>query len=300
MIEKEGRVIKDIISSKQLLFLIVIVIISGCGRRKCLKYGIKNDWNKLGLHGKVKKIIIQKYKYHPQLEQNKTSNDKPVESSVELVRFNKNGFEYVDGKKNVYGIKSSYFYKYKLNKSNKIKGIYRSFNSKKDSIMYYYSDECMVDSVHKYYANGNLKYRSIYSYKDGIVKRKKVISYAEEGYKRNIVHINYNKSGQKTEQKSRYANGFFGYDWRYTYNKKGKVKTIKRYGSFGKVERKDSFNYNKENNVITSNHVYFENHLSYQLKYKYKYDNNGNWVSKVASKNDLKTSLIKRKITYYN
>ena len=119
----------------------------------------------------------------------------------------------------------------------------------------------------------------------------------------------YNSTIKKLELK--YKNDAFGRRVQMseqTESALGKTDWIHRYFDYDSLNRKISenvksvtkkFTYDRHNNVIKTKFLNSNNEVSGEYNYKYVYDNNGNWITKISFEEKGKKWVTEREINYY-
>jgi len=258
----------------------------------------KSDRQKLGLIGNVKSI--------------KETSYKEVEKFGEIVRekdrskfweynfyyiFNKRGNKLIQ--KEYGGLLSSYEseYTFKYNR----KGNIIKCNGLVDSDFLRVPNKFY--KIFKYDNNNNIISEGEYTKYNHKLSNKYIYKYDNNN---NLIEKNYYKSDGSLENKSKYK-----------YNDKGQEIEENYYKSDGNLQEKYISKYNDEGYIIQKNTYKPDGSLShagtykydnrwnmindsiFSYTYKYEYDKNGNWISKIEFDNNVKKHIIIRELEYF-
>jgi hypothetical protein len=84
-----------------------------------------------------------------------------------------------------------------------------------------------------------------------------------------------------------------------TYNEKGVLIKWENHDKNDKLQWGDSTIYNKDGVMLEYDSYYIDTGVNHKETYQYEYDNKGNCIKKITSKENGKIGIVMREITYY-
>ncbi len=307
-------------NSMKNLSLLFLLLFIGCAT----KQNRKNDLEKLNLKGNVKSFTHRNFYAGEKFGEVVKKDEKLFERSYK--EFSKKGNEL---KRIVYDHngKAVYEYTFKRDKYGNI--IDQNFYDSEGNLKYNFT--------FKYDAKGDIIERNTYENLDGELKKARVYKnesnenkmeateYDLEGNfmskydaKGNLIErdypspidfkfkFKYDINGNKVEESVYYLDNEQGREGdlesksKYKYDAKGNKIEYVRFDSKGNLESKEAHKYNAKGDVIETSEYGDENILKEVFTYKYKYDQEGNWVERIKlDKKDEPSEITEREITYY-
>ncbi len=271
-------------------FVIFIILSSSCEENKigCNREDVDNDWKKMNLNGKVKKIEMEMFKPITKFGLIE-AGEKIVQGSLgehESVEFNEFGKIM---KKKLFGHDGEYVYFYNSQQLERVEYLFLYKAVKK----YVYDSEGKVSEVNEYCNEENCM---------GIGGMGDLLG--KERLKYNDI-----KKVVRSDYYSGSGNLFLRIDYTYDIYQGFPiyVKHTNVVNFNGKEEISEtnelSISYNKDNDkirefVVSTSALLGKSERDYT--YQYLYDEKKNWIKKVTYKDDKPETLSVRKIVYYN
>lgn len=280
---------------KIITVLTLIILLSACG-----------GWRKergthlkiLGLKGRVKSVKYSSYDAELKFGETKKGIRNSSGQDNRYYYFNEEGIKIEDGEYDSYNqIQRKRLYRY--NDSGKLIEV-RNFNSK---------DEFTGKTIYRIDIKGNLIETSDFNSEGKLMGK--------------IVYIRDDK-GNAIETNSYDSMGILNSKFKFEYDRKGRVLESIYYGPGGELEEETYIKYDSkgretevkvitEGSVIIKNFKYenkekddltamikFENYLIMSKTiYKYKYDENGNWIEKISIEDEKPKIIQEREFEYY-
>lgn len=293
----------------------------------------KNDWEDMGLIGKVKSITTYGYKAVERFGEvekiSRTLNDNIEDHKV---LFNDMGNITEKYKFNLDETKSNkWIYNYNKNqKKVEANWINISTNDTMSNILYEYDDkgnliteldailivfESFTKFSYKYDSNNHLVEKDIfnayYDYLDSKWKYKNdkygnMIEasvydylYNKEGKLLGIYKYKYDNKKNLIEEEDLTSNGELYRKNVYKYDDKGNRIEYNSYESDGSLSFKHVYKYDDKGNLIDKRRYESDSKLDGINSYKYTYDKKGNWIKKISYYNEKPTYIQERKIEYF-
>jgi|SRR5690554_1154702 len=307
---------------KLLTIVSIILFFSNCTDNK-----IKNDLTTENLKGKVKSIKETPYKAIEKFGE-VTKGDVYVDyfSNIKYAMYNENGNitemrKYDSPEKTLDKYVYNYDKKGNLIKENK----YNSNEKLESKKIYKYDDKLNLIELNKYNSERILESKEIYryDYKENMVESNE---YNSDGTLESKGIYEYNDKENLTEGKLYYSNGKLYYEFIQKRSDKGNMVEKNYWYSFdgaseinyilkydekcNLIESKMYHNkelehtrvckYDENNNQIEENRYDSFGKLIEVQKYKYKYDDKGNWMEKIEYENDIPKKITEREIEYYD
>lgn len=275
--------------------LTLIILLSACGGRREER---ETHLKILGLKGRVKSVKYSSYDAELKFGEIKKGARSSSRLENRYYYFNEEGVKIEDGECDSYGqIQRKRLYKY--NDSGKLIEV-RNFNSK---------DEFRGKTIYRIDDKGNLIETSDFN--------------AEGQFMGKIIYTRDDK-GNAVETNSYDSMGSLNSKFKFKYDRKGRVLESIYYGHGGELEEETYIKYDgkgkktevkviTEGSVIIKNLKYenkekdeltamikFENYLIMSKTiYKYKYDENGNWIEKISIEDEKPKIIQEREFEYY-
>lgn len=110
-----------------------------------------------------------------------------------------------------------------------------------------------------------------------------------------LKEFNYNNKNQLTEWVNylKDINDF-------SYNSKEQLEELITYLKNGRISDKHEYIYDEFGNVIIDKEFKNYDEVGFNIKFKYKFDSNNNWINCIVHKNHLPIYIVERKIEYKN
>ncbi|WP_028856034.1 hypothetical protein [Psychrilyobacter atlanticus] len=275
--------------------LTLIILLSACGGRGKDK---ETHVKILGLVGKVKSVKYSTYDAELKFGEIKKGARSSSREDNRYYCFNEEGIKIEDGEYDSYDqIQMKRLYRY--NDNGKLIEV-RNFNSK---------DKFIGKTIYKIDGKGNLVETNDFNSKGEFVDK--------------IIYTRDDK-GNAIETNSYDSMGSLISKFKFEYDRKGRVLESIYYESGDEMEEKTYIKYDgkgrtveikviTEGNVIIKNLKYenkekdevttmikFENYLNMSKTiYKYKYDENGNWIEKISIEGEKPKVIEEREFEYY-
>ena len=272
-------------------------------------YEIKNDLEEMSLKGKVKSIKEISYKiFHQKGKYIKSEKGREDNSGNDkLTSFNINGNITVDiDYDSNENITSKVIYKYD-SKGHKIEGVLYNSNGNIVSKSIYKNDiNGNVIEYINYNPNKSINNRVTYEYDDRGNKIKDEM-YLRENHKYGLFTYKYDSRGYLIEY------GLYLRDANKLEDSNLYLESLAIYKNDvdgNRVETKSSqppeklrdelyFQYNRNEDVIDTKIYNPKGNLISRISYKYKYDEQNNWIEKAQFNNGSPMFILERKIQYY-
>lgn len=275
--------------------LTLIILLSACGGRGKAR---ETHAEILGLNGKVKSVKYSTYDAELKFGEIKKGSRSSSGQDNRYYYFNEKGVKVEEGEYDFYDqIQMKRLYRY--NDSGRLMEV-SDFNSK---------DEFAGKKIYRVDDKGDLIETSDFDLKGGFMGK--------------IIYIRDDK-GHAVEINSYDSMGILGSKFKFEYDRKGRILESIYYGSSGELEEETYIKYDgegrklevkviTEGNVVVKNFKYenkekddlttmikFENYLiMYKTIYRYKYDENGNWIEKISIEDEKPKVIVEREIEYY-
>ena len=254
---------------KKLILLLFIPLVFGCDIVKKLE-DKKNDLDQLKLNGKVKSLKTTSYSA---VEKFGEPVKDEFESQIEYI-FNKDGF-----------IKETDVFNENDELIEKWKRKYDDDGNNIESNRYNKDGELEEKWKYKYDDDGNIIESNRYN-KDGELKDKWKYKYDDDG---NMIEGNWY-----------YEDGELVKKWTNKFDDDGNIIEADDYDKDGELIYEWKYKYDDNGNEIEANR-YNEGQLVGWVKYKYEnFDNNKNWLKKIAYEEERIAEITEREIEYYD
>ena len=117
------------------------------------------------------------------------------------------------------------------------------------------------------------------------------------------LQITFNEKGNKLEENSFNLDGSLFSKYTYKYDDKGNKLEENFFNSDGSLSSKYTYKYDDKGNQIEENSFNSDGNLDDKYTYKYTYDQQGNWIQRIAYKvkNGVEkpSQIVERTIEYY-
>ena len=117
------------------------------------------------------------------------------------------------------------------------------------------------------------------------------------------LQITFNEKGNKLEENFFNSDGSLSSKYTYKYDDKGNQIEGNSFNSDGRLSFKSTYKYDDKGNQIEENSFNSDGNLDDKYTYKYTYDQQGNWIQRIAYKvkNGVEkpSQIVERTIEYY-